>query len=90
MALDNEIQMLTVHSVEKESFLGPLNEYRKELDILERDLFNKEQTNNEVQQGIKKIENLLTDRMQQLYGYQAKLQRLQVLVRLSKLLFLIN
>jgi len=79
-ALANEIQMLSIHSEEKEAFLGPLHDIGKKLEILEREIMNREQANNEVHSGIKKMENLISDRMQQLYGYQAKLQRLQVLV----------
>ena len=86
-ALANEIQMLSIHSEEKEAFLGPLYDIGKKLEILERELMNREQANNEVHAGIKKMENLISDRMQQLYGYQAKLQRLQVLVILFNFLY---
>lgn len=79
-SLLNEIQMLQVHSEEKEAFLGPLHAIGKELETLEREIYNREQANNEVHIGIKKMEALLSDRMQKLYGYQAKMQRLQVLV----------
>ncbi len=79
-ALRNEIGMLTSHSIEKEAFLSKLNEMAKDLGVQEREIYNQEEANHQMQSVIKKAEASVSDYMQQMYGYQAKIQRLQLLV----------